>query len=222
MGQELRLRFRQDLADIDTEVVRLFALVCERVAAATDSLLADDTRAAREVTGSDIQVDRLEHDLEHAVERGLLMEQPMSGDMRYLVTVLRIVPQLERCGDLAEHVAQRTIAGLGTRLTPQIRGLLTDMGTRCVTMWQGAAEAWAAHDPDAAPGLDRIDDELDELHEELTAEILESRMDAADIVQAALVGRFYERLGDHAVHIAQRIAYIASPASTASVPPTHH
>jgi phosphate transport system protein len=90
VGQELRIRFRQDLADIDAEVVRLFALVSERVAAATDSLLADDTQAAREVTRSDIQVDRLEHDIEHAVERVLLMEQPMSGDMRYLVTVLRI------------------------------------------------------------------------------------------------------------------------------------
>jgi phosphate transport system protein len=90
------------------------------------------------------------------------------------------------------------------------------MGTRCVAMWQGAADAWAARDPDAAPSLDQVDDEMDELHEELTAEILESRMEPADIVQAALVGRFYERLGDHAVHIAQRIAYITSPAPTPS------
>ena len=53
----------------------------------------------------------------------------MCGDMRFLVTVLRIVPQLERCGDLAEHVAQRTIAGLGSRLTARARELLAQMGS---------------------------------------------------------------------------------------------
>jgi phosphate transport system protein len=171
--------------------------------------MAGDTETARGVTLGDVQVDQLEHDVEHAAERLLLMEQPMSGDMRYLVTVLRIVPQLERCGDLAEHVAQRTVAGLGPRLTPRMRGLLTDMGTRCVTMWHGAAEAWTARDAAAAARLDVLDDELDHLHDDLTSEIAKGGIDVADIMQATLVGRFYERLGDHAVHIADRISYIA-------------
>jgi phosphate transport system protein len=208
--QELRVRFHQDLDEIDTQVRRLFGLVCERVSVATDSLVTGDTQAARGVTGSDVQVDRLEGDLEQAVERLLLMESPMASEMRYLVTVLRIVPQLERCGDLAEHVAHRTLAGLGTRLSPRIRGLLTEMGTRCVTMWQDAAEAWSAR-ADVSPRLDEIDDEIDDLHEELCAEIQGAGMDVADVMQATLVGRFYERLGDHAVHLSQRVAYIATP-----------
>jgi phosphate transport system protein len=211
--QELRIRFHQDLDEIDTEVRRLFGLVCERVSAATDSLVADDTHAAREVARTDVQVDELEHDIEQAVERLLLMESPMASEMRYLVTVLRIVPQLERCGDLAEHVARRSIAGLGPRLTPRIRGMLTEMGTHCVALWQGAAEAWTTR-ADVSPRLDEIDDELDQLHDDLTAEILNAGMDVADVMQATLVGRFYERLGDHAVHIAQRIAYIAAPTPT--------
>jgi phosphate transport system protein len=210
---ELRLRFHQELEDIDAEVVRLFALVHDRIAAATDSLLAADTQAAREVTLGDIQVDQLERDLEATAERLLLLEQPMSRDMRYLLTVVRIVPQLERCGDLAEHVAQRTITGLGARLTPQIRQLLSDMGIRCVDLWQGVAAAWRVCDATATARLDHVDDELDLLHDDLTGEIIgagrEGALDTADIMQATLVGRFYERLGDHAVHIAQRIAYIS-------------
>jgi phosphate transport system protein len=206
---ELRIRFHRHLEEIDAQVVRMFAIVRERVAAAADSFVTGDAELARGVASRDIQVDRLEHEVELLAERLLLTESPMCGDMRYLVTVLRIVPQLERCGDLAEHVAQRTVTGLGARLTPRTRELLAQMGGRCDTMWGEAAKAWAVRDPNAAEGLDVLDDELDALHDELSAEILNAGIAVADAMQATLVGRFYERLGDHAVHLAQRIAYLA-------------
>jgi phosphate transport system protein len=206
---ELRIQFHRQLADIDTAVVRLFGIVGERVGAATDSLVTGDAEAARGVTGGDVEVDRLERDLEQLAERLLLTQSPMSGDLRYLLTVLRIVPQLERCGDLAEHVARRTVTGLGRRLTPRMRELLAEMGGRCVAMWSVAAQAWAARDAGAAERLDVVDDELDALHGELSAEILKCGVDVTDAMQATLVGRFYERLGDHAVHLARRIAYVA-------------
>jgi phosphate transport system protein len=206
---ELRIRFRQQLDEIDAEVVRLFAIVGDRVAAATDSFVTGDTELAMGVTNRDIQVDRLEREVELLTERLLLTESPVCGDLRYLVTVLRIVPQLERCGDLAEHVAQRTVTGLGLRLTPTVRELMAQMGGRCVTMWGDVAKAWAERDADAADGLDAVDDELDALHDRLTAEILDGGIAVADAMQATLVGRFYERLGDHAVHLARRIAHLA-------------
>jgi phosphate transport system protein len=206
---ELRIRFHRHLEEIDAEVVRMFAIVRERVAAATDSFVTGDAELAQGVTSRDVQVDRLEREVELLVERLLLTESPMCGDMRYLVTVLRIVPQLERCGDLAEHVAQRTVTGLGARLTPPTRELLAQMGSRCDTMWGEAARAWAARDAAAAERLDVLDDELDALHDESSAEIAKGGMAVADAMQATLVGRFYERLGDHAVHVARRIGHLA-------------
>jgi phosphate transport system protein len=206
---ELRIRFHRHLDEIDAAVVRLFAIVRERVVAATESLVTGDTEVAHDVASTDIQVDDLQRELELLTERLLLTESPMCGDMRYLVTVLRIVPELERCGDLAEHVAQRTIAGLGSRLTARARELLAQMGSRCDTMWGETAKAWTARDAGAAEALDVLDDELDALHDELTAEILNGGTAVADAMQATLVGRFYERLGDHAVHIARRIARLA-------------
>lgn len=211
--QELRVRFHQQLDEVDREVVRLFDIVCERVAAATGSLVRDDVEGARGVTGADVQVDRLERRLEHLVERLLLTETPMCSDMRYLVTVLRIVPQLERCGDLAEHVAQRAVDGLGRRMTEASRDVLAAMGGRCVTMWCEVARAWAERDASAARRLDALDDELDELHTALTEAILQGGNEVADAIQATLVGRFLERLGDHAVHLAERIAYVAPGAA---------
>jgi phosphate transport system protein len=205
---ELRRRFHQQLDDIDAKVMRLFALVTESVAAATDTLLAGDTEAARQITEQDCLVDQLEAELEEVTEHELLTQTPMAGDMRFLVSVLRVVPELERSGDLAEHIAQRAATGLALRLTPVVRGHLEQMGGICSSMWRRSADAWAERDGDACVDLDSADDQLDELHDELIEELGRSSIALPDALQTALVARFYERLGDHAVHIAERARYI--------------
>lgn len=202
---QLRKRFHQQLDEIDASVIRLFALVSESVAAANEAFLAGDTKTARELRARDSAVDELEGTLEQLAERELLMESPMGSDMRYLMSVLRVVPELERSGDLAEHIAQRAADRLAQRLTPAIRGLLEQMGAICIDMWRRAADAWAERDHEAAEQLDAIDDHLDELHDQLIGEIGASDIELADALQTALVARFYERLGDHAVHITERI-----------------
>jgi phosphate transport system protein len=206
---ELRRRFHQELDEMDAKVVRLFALVSEGVAAATDALLGGDTDAARALTERDRLVDLLEIDLEQVAERELLTQTPMAGDMRFLVSVLRVVPELERSGDLAEHIAQRAAIGLALRLTPTVRGRLEEMGTVCVSLWSRAADAWTERDGTVAAELDKADDRLDDLHDELVAELGTADIAMADALQATLVARFYERLGDHAVHIAERIRYLS-------------
>jgi phosphate transport system protein len=123
--------------------------------------------------------------------------------------VLRVVPELERSGDLAAHIAQRAVTGLSLRLTPTVRGLLEQMGSICIEMWRAAADAWVERDADAAEQLDTTDDQLDVLHDELVEELGRSEIALPDALQTTLVARFYERLGDHAVHITERIRYLA-------------
>jgi phosphate transport system protein len=206
--QELRRRFHQQLDAIDVQVIRLFALVSESVAAASDAFLAGDADAAQALADQDHLLDALEADLEQLTERELLTQTPMGGDMRYLVSVLRVVPELERSGDLAEHVARRGATGLALRLTPGVRGLIEDMGGVCVDLWRQSADAWAERDAEAAARLDKADDVLDQLHEQLVDELGRSDVALPDALQTALVARFYERLGDHAVHIAERVCYL--------------
>ena len=212
--QQLRRRFHQQLDDIDMQVIRLFALVTESVTAATDTLLAGDTEAARELTEKDCLVDQLEAELEQLTERELLTQTPMAGDMRFLVSVLRVVPELERSGDLAEHIAQRAAAGLALRLTPMVRGLLEQMGGICSNMWRRAADAWVERDASAHADLDSADDQLDMLQERLVSELESADISLPDALQTTLLARFYERLGDHAVHISERIQYLARGSST--------
>jgi len=125
--------------------------------------------------------------------------------------VLRIVPELERSGDLAEHIAQRAMLGLGAELTPHARGLVARLGELGVEMWRAAADAYAERDPDAPKHIDELDDEVDRLHDELVDEIENKAIPRRVAIEMALVARFYERLGDHALHITERIARVQGP-----------
>jgi phosphate transport system protein len=118
--------------------------------------------------------------------------------------VLLILPELERSADLAEHIAQRALTGLGAEMTPSSRGTIQRMSEVAITMWNQAARAYTeglAHFDE----LDEADDEMDVLHERLTNEVARGAMDAAVAAQVTLLSRFYERLGDHAVNLGRRI-----------------
>jgi phosphate transport system protein len=209
MPEETRVEFRRELDEIDQKVIQLFALVSEGVAAATDAFLSGDRDAAKSLVDSDKAIDSLYCDIEELVQRQFALQSPMARDMRFLLSVLRIVPELERSGDLAEHIAARAARGISGALTPRIRGLIEQMGRVGTEMWRMAADAYADRNADVAVRLNERDDEVDELHVSLTAELVSGQLTMPVALEMALVGRFYERLGDHAVNIAERIRYIA-------------
>lgn len=204
--QHLRVGFHRELEAIDQKVVRLFALVSEAVAAANEALLGDDTDALAAVRAGEVTVDELMAELEVDIERLLLLQAPVAGELRYALALIRIVPELERSGDLAVHIAKRAGSGLAAQLTPTTRGLLEQMGTVTAQLWRSAADGFADRDPTAGDRLEAADDEVDGLHKQLTTELLAGGVPTAVATDATLIARFYERLGDHAVHIATRVA----------------
>ncbi len=214
MPEELRLAFHRDLQTIDEKVVHLFALVAEGLAKATDAFLSGDRDAAREVVAKDKLIDSLYHDVEDLVQHQFALQGPMARDLRFLLTVLRIVPELERSHDLAEHIAKAAARGLPRELPPRIRGLIEEMGRVGVEMWRAAAQAWIDQDADVAETLDDDDDELDDLHVSLTAELVSGQLSVPVATEMTLVARYYERLGDHAVNVAKRVRYLVRGAAT--------
>jgi phosphate transport system protein len=197
---------------IDREVVRLFALVGEGVAGATHSLLAGDREAARTLAESDEVIDTLYREVEQLAQRQLAERATGPEELHYLITVLRMLPELERSGDLAEHVSRRAVRGLGTELSPRARGLVEKMGEVASEMWRATADAYADRAPEVAEQVEELDDEVDELHVALTAEIASGSMPLPVAIEAALVARFYERFGDHAVNLARRITALSERA----------
>jgi phosphate transport system protein len=204
--QEMRVGYHRDLEAISQKVVRLFALVSEAVAAANEALLSDDTDALAVVRAGEETIDGLMADIEADIERLLALQSPVAGELRYALAIIRIVPELERSGDLAEHIAERAGSGLAAQLTPAARGMLEQMGTVTARLWRAAADGFVDRDPAAGEALEAADDELDDLHTALTSELLAGGVPGALAADATLVARFYERLGDHAVHIATRVA----------------
>lgn len=207
---ELRSAFHRELQKIDQQVRQLFALVSEGVAGATDALLSGDREAARDLVARDEMIDTLYVNVEDVVQRQFALQAPLANDLRFLLSVLRIVPELERSGDLAEHIAQRAARGITGELTPRLRGLIQQMGRVGVQLWQQAARAYEEREADAASRMREHDDELDDLHVSFIAELAAGKVSVPVAIELALVGRFYERLGDHAVNIAARVQYMAT------------
>ncbi len=197
----------RDTADtIDDQVIKLFAMVMAGLAAATEAFLSGDNEAARALIADDQRIDSLQTSTEELVQGELLRTLQRNGpDLRRLVSILRIVPELERSGDLVEHIALRTSQGLGGVITPKARGMIAQMGRIGVEMWRIAADAYADHDTHAVDRLRLLDDELDDLHVSLSSELAASSTSNAVAIEMGLVARFYERLGDHAVNVTKRV-----------------
>ena len=192
---------------IDEQVHRLFAMISEGLAGATEAFLAEDRDRARALIAADQAVDSLQADIEALINTELGAEAPPTPvRTRELVAILLIVLELERSGDLVEHIALRTAQGMAAGLTPRARGLIQQMGDEGVQMWRQAAAAFAARDPFAAERLRSVDDRLDDLHVSLGTELAQCVISVPVAIEMGLVARFLERLGDHAVNVARRIA----------------
>ena len=198
------------LEQIDRTVMQLFALVGDSVSGATHALLAGDREAAKALADRDEIVDSLCHDIEELTLQQLTVAGITSpNQLRYLVTVIRMLPDLERNGDLAEHVARRAARGLGAELSARSRGLLERMGEVAVHMWRATTDAYAERQATGWELVDDLDDEMDDLHVSLTVEAVAGTMPLPVAVELALLARFYERFGDHAVNLAKRVAVLS-------------
>jgi phosphate transport system protein len=195
---------------IDTRITQLFALVAEALGGATAALLESDSVAGTAVVEGDQTVDDLTADIEMMVWQQLDGEVPPTESLRHLVGILLLLPELERSGDLAEHIAQRAVTHLGGQMSPLSRGIIQRMSEVALEMWQAAADAYLDRTSQAAE-LSELDEEIDILHDRLTGEIAAETMPTAVGAQVTLLGRFYERLGDHAVNLARRIEMLQRP-----------
>ncbi len=198
-----------DVDLIDAQVLQIFRLVHEAIGCATEVFLAADRAAARAVVERDQLIDELHNRTEQAVVAELALPGGLeAGRQGWLLLVFRILPELERSGDLAEHIASHAAQGLAKWLTPRARQLVEQMGCIAAEMWKLAADAYAHRAPSGARLLRVRDDEIDDLHVNLTAELAASGVTIPVAIEMALVARYFERLGDHAVNITRRIQQI--------------
>ncbi len=211
---ETRRVFHEELDDLRRDVIRLGAMAAEAIEGGTGALLDADLAEVTRVAADDKVIDDLTHAIEQRTYLLLARQQPMAVDLRMLVTTLRIIHELERIGDLMVNVAKGARRLYPGPLDPKIRGIIDRMRSQATAQLQLASDTFAERDPGKASALEDMDDVMDDLQKELYRTIFaagaheEAELQRA--VQVALLGRYFERIADHAVNIGERVGYMVT------------
>jgi phosphate transport system protein len=211
---EVRKSFDEHITDIKSDVIRLAAMAEEMVGIATEALLDKELLLVERVVEDNRRLEGLNHDIEQRTYEIFATQQPMAIDLRTLLTVLRALHELDLTGNLAVSVAKAARRIYPGELPPKVRGLLERMGSQANMQLRVAVDAFADCDEALALALPDMDDVIDDLHKELFRAIFSTtNPDEAGLqqaVQIALVGRFYERIADHAVQIGRWVNFMAT------------
>ncbi len=212
--ENVRKSFHQSLDEIRHEMVQMAAMVTEGIPRATEAMLAGDMTEAQSIIDSDDPLDAKAVELEETCYQQLALQQPMAGDLRSIVTALRMVAEIERSGDLVVNIAKGSRRIFGTELPSRLRGLIGQMGEEATRLFRLSIDSYIDGDAGVAAALDDLDDRLDSIHREYIQEIFlvhnAGDLNVQAAVQLALIGRYYERIGDHAVNIGERVRYMVT------------
>jgi phosphate transport system protein len=210
----VRKSFHQTLEEIRQEMVQMAALVTEGIPRATEALLAGNLSDAQAIIEGDDPLDALAVELEETCYQQLALQQPMASDLRGIITAIRMVSEIERSGDLVVNIAKGSRRIFGTELSARLRGLISQMGEESTRLFRMALDSYIDGDAAMAAALDDLDDRLDSIHRDYIQEIFVAHnngdLQVQAAVQLALIGRYYERIGDHAVNIGERVRYMVT------------
>ncbi len=206
---EMRREFHDQLAGIHSDVGQMLRLTRSALQRSTDAFLEDDVAAAEAVIFADAQVDVLYATVERDAFTIVATQAPVARDLRLVVGSLRIAQEAERCGDLISSIARRTNTIDASALNPQLRMLIHEMGAEGVRMLDGAAKAYDVLDSIMADEVVEWDAVMNAHHVSLLQLLFDFEdVDNRSLVELALVARFFERIGDHAAVVAQRVRLI--------------
>jgi phosphate transport system protein len=206
----MRDLFHEELDAINETILKMAGLVRTAMADATQALLTADLHLAEKVIAADQVIDDIQHDLDNRSINLMARQQPVAADLRNLVSTLRISADLERMGDLAHHVAKTARMRFPHPAVPEIlQSLFIDMDKVASGIGEKLTTILQYKDIERAVELDKDDDAMDNLHRKLIAALLSDDWSYGiePAIDMTLLGRYYERFGDHAVSIANRVYF---------------
>ncbi len=198
------------LADNLAEMCSMAATAMER---ATTSLLETNLPLAEQVITDDQKIDDARARCEEQAYALLALQAPVATDLRTVLAAIHAAESLERMGDLALHVARAARRRHPEPVLPEeVAPYFAEMGKLAVRLARQAEDVIHTRDVDAARSLDIADDEMDDIHRHLFTVIMDKNWQhgVAAAVDTTLLGRFYERYGDHAVSVANRMVFVAT------------
>ena len=211
---EVRRNFHNELDAVRDDIVQMAGLVTESLARGTRAFLDGDLAVAEEIIDGDDEIDDLTLKVEEHCYQLLALQQPMASDLRAITTAIRLSGEIERSGDLVTNIMKAARRIYGTDLPPKVRGMIEALSDQVHRLFRLAIDSYVDQNVGLASALDDMDDEIDKLHVDYIESIFETHesgtLPLQVAVQLALVGRFYERIGDHAVNIGERVRYLCT------------
>jgi len=209
----MRDAYHKELENLDQAVVAMGAMVEKSIQMALNAFVEGDKDLAQKVRDGDDEIDNTFMDIEKRCLALMAQQAPVAGDLRLVVAILGAIDELERTGDLAYNIAKL----VQTECAPEqgmkeVRTLLAALGAEARKVFAAAIDAWAQKNETLAASIERQDDRSDELHAQVIAAILELKGEdaVAAAIRLAMMGRHFERVGDHAVNLAERVRYFVT------------
>jgi phosphate transport system protein len=207
----IREHFDRELAALQVKLRELGLLVAQSVARTIDALGQNDHALAQRVITEDTQINQAQYAIEALAAHLIATQQPVAGDMRRLLSAITIAGELERIADYAKRVAKLTLGEDRTGASLHPSPELLQLADAARSMLGGALAAIAGPEPAAARRVGAADDRVDALYREVRTGIIASLQaspsDAARIADLLAVAHTFERIGDRATNIAERVIY---------------
>ncbi len=205
----MRIRFDEQLALLNHELIAMGALCEEAIATTARSVMDNDRSLAGRVRELEYQIDQKEREIETLCLKLLLQQQPVARDLRLISAALKMITDMERIGDQALDIADT--AGFMGPLAAEDAGLLGDLARTVVGMVTDSVDAFVRQDRDFAVAVMRRDDEADALFDRIKKSIIDrlaqSRGEGEYALDLLMIAKYLERIGDHATNIAEWVEF---------------
>ncbi|ABR50691.1 phosphate uptake regulator, PhoU [Alkaliphilus metalliredigens QYMF] len=209
----MRSQFESQLKDLNVKLLKMGAMVQEIIEVSVQALAKQDLETAKTICVMDDEIDELELQIENECMRLLALQQPMAKDLRVIGTIMKIITDLERMGDHAVNIAKVTLE-IGNE--PLIKPLIDipRMARLSEKMVNKSLDSFMKADIQLAEEVAHDDEAVDQIYEAIYTEIIEMMIEDPKVVKQAtnllFVGRYLERIADHATNIGERVIYMVT------------
>ncbi len=208
-----REQFHRQIIQLLDGVIEMGSMVDKAIERAMTALVERDATAAREVVERDADINQLNFHLQNQCISLLSLQAPMAGDLRVIVSVTSVLDNLERMGDHAEGIAKIVIM---MQDEPLVKPLIDMpiMATKAREMLRLAVRSFVDRDAEAAFGVGRMDDIVDQLYDQIYADLVQVMVGDPSTIEPSThllwCAHNLERIGDRATNIAERTVYAAT------------
>lgn len=210
----MREVFTKELEALADGLVDLGNLAVEAIKQSNKALTTNDLQLAEQVITDDAQVNANQVEIDRRAVEILALQAPVAADLRIVVAALKMSVALERMGDLARHISALVRIRYPEHAIPEaFERIFTRMGSVAERIGEGMVELLSTPGLAAVPMISALDEELDALHLEVftvIASLSADQITPSQIADVTLLARYYERFGDQAVNVAQRVDYMLS------------